>query len=64
MQNNNTETRAALSVSEFCSWAGISASTFYRELNAGRLKTHKIGRKTVIKTVEANSWLNKLPEAV
>lgn len=43
--------------------AGISRSTLYREINAGRLKTHTIatraGTKQLIEVEEFESWLRE-----
>ena len=60
---NTTETRAAFSVTDFCGWANISPSQFYKQVRNGHLKIHKIGRKTIVKTADAEAWLNALPEA-
>ncbi len=52
---------AAFAVRDFCTWANISRSTFYKEVNAGRLKPIKLGKKTLITTGEAERWLASLP---
>lgn len=53
--------RGMFGVDDFCSWAGISRATFYREVAAGRLVARKIGRKTVVPPTEANRWAEALP---
>jgi predicted DNA-binding transcriptional regulator AlpA len=55
--------RGALTVAEFCSWAAIGRSSFYREVKEGRIKLRKLGRKSVITMAEAEAWLNSLPVA-
>ena len=64
LKHPEPDARAAFSVTEFCSWAGISPSRFYKEVKSQRLKIHKIGRKTIVKTTDANAWLDSLPQAV
>ena len=53
--------RGAMSVDEFCAWASIGRSKFYREFNSGRLKVRKIGRKSVVTMSDAQAWLDALP---
>ena len=38
---------------EFCPWVGICAVTGYKEVNAGRLKLTKIGRKSTVAAPDA-----------
>ena len=56
-------TPAAFAVRDFCQWANISRSTFYKEVNAGRIRPVKLGKKTLILRTEAERWLNELPDA-
>ncbi|WP_425416136.1 helix-turn-helix transcriptional regulator [Oricola indica] len=56
-------TNGAFAVTSFCEWAGISRSTLYREIAAGRIQTRKAGSRTLILRAEAEAWLNSLPEA-
>jgi len=53
------ERHGALPVPEFCRLYGIGRSKAYQELNEGRLKAKKIGRKTLI--TNADEWLAALP---
>lgn len=55
--------KGAMSVEEFLHWASIGRTKFYQEVNEGRLKLRKIGRKSVITNADAEAWLNNLPEA-
>lgn len=55
--------KAAMTVDEFCGWASIGRSKFYQEVNEGRIRLRKIGRKSVITMTDAQTWLDGLPEA-
>ena len=55
--------KGALTVDEFCSWAGIGRSKFYNEVKAGRIRVRKIGRKSVVAMADAQAWLESLPVA-
>lgn len=52
---------AAFAVRQFCRWANISRSTFYKEVKAGRINPVKLGGKTLILVKEAERWLASLP---
>jgi hypothetical protein len=52
---------AAFAVREFCAWANISRSSFYKEVQLGRIKPVKAGCKTLILRTEAERWLSSLP---
>ena len=54
--------KAAFTVNEFCVRFGICRSLFYAEVRAGRLKTRKAGRRTLVLTRDADSWAEALPE--
>lgn len=54
----------ALSIAEFAVWAGICRSKVYMEIVAGRLVPHKVGRRTVIWSSEAERWRANLPKYV
>lgn len=54
-------TPGALSVNDFCRWAGIGRTAAYAEMKAGRLTARKFGRRTFIPMIEAERWLNSLP---
>lgn len=53
----------AFTVEEFLDWARIGRTKLYQEINEGRLKPRKLGRKTLILRADAEAWLNSLPEA-
>ncbi len=49
-----------INIKQFCIRYAVSRSTVYREIEAGRLKTLKIGRSTRISEEEAQQWLASL----
>lgn len=51
----------AMTVKEFLVWSRISRTTFYKEVNCGRIKLRKIGNKSVVKREDAETWLQDLP---
>lgn len=50
----------ALSIKEFCRITSIGRSRFYVELNEGRLRAFKVGRRTLIPMEEVERWLQNL----
>jgi hypothetical protein len=54
--------KGAFTLEEFLAWAAIARSKFYQEVNAGRIRMRKIGRKSVITFPDALEWLTSLPE--
>jgi hypothetical protein len=54
--------KGAFTVEEFLAWAAIARSKFYQEVNSGRIRMRKIGRKSVIAFPDAMAWLSSLPE--
>jgi hypothetical protein len=57
----NSTTKEAFSVREFCARYSICRDSFYREIRRGRLKAVKLGTKTMVLKVEADSWAASLP---
>jgi hypothetical protein len=49
--------RQAYRISSFCEAFAIGRSRAYEEINAGRLKTFKLGRMTFISQQSAHDWL-------
>lgn len=52
----------ALTVLEFLDWARISRTTFYKEVNAGRIPLKKVGKRSLVMRSDAEAWLSNLPE--
>lgn len=54
--------QGALSIRDFCRWAGLGRTAVYEEIGAGRLQPKKCGRRTIIPRAEAERWLASLPD--
>lgn len=54
--------KGALTVPQFCDWASIGRSKFYQEVNEGRIRIRKVGRKSVVTVSDAQAWLASLPD--
>jgi excisionase family DNA binding protein len=53
--------KRAFSIAEFCDRYGIRRTKTYEEIKAGRLRIVKVGRRSLIKEADAESWLAALP---
>jgi hypothetical protein len=51
----------AMSLAGFCERYGIGRTKAYEELNSGRLRGRKSGRRTIIAEDDAEDWLRNLP---
>jgi hypothetical protein len=51
----------AMSLAGFCERYGIGRTKAYEELNSGRLRGRKSGRRTIITEDDAEDWLRCLP---
>ena len=51
-----SQSKFAFSPGEFAESHGISRTTVYKEIAAGRLKVSKVGRRTVITLEQAAAW--------
>jgi excisionase family DNA binding protein len=52
--------KAALSVDDFCKSYSVGKTTAYEEINSGRLRAVKAGRRTLIPEECAADWLKSL----
>ena len=52
--------KVAITVKEFLALTSISNTKFYAEVKAGRIKTIKLGRKTLIPATEPKAWMERL----
>ncbi|CUH45418.1 helix-turn-helix domain-containing protein [Ruegeria atlantica] len=59
--NHNTRPRAT-DVSGAVTYTGMSRSTLYEEMKAGRLKYVKIGNSTRLEYDELDRWFNQVAE--
>ncbi len=54
--------KSVYSIKEFCDFYTISRTTFYREVDAGRIRPRKCGRRIIITQRDAQRWLRQLPK--
>lgn len=59
--NTLNDTRLAYSPREAAKLCGIGLTTLYAERKAGRLRTRKLGRKTIVTADAIQDWLAALP---
>ncbi|CAO3416008.1 hypothetical protein [Azospirillum endophyticum] len=59
--SNGIPNTGAMNILDFCKWSGIGRTAVYEEINSGRLKVRKCGRRTLVPTEEAVAWLKSLP---
>ena len=55
--------RPVYPVDEFCEDFGVSRTTAYAEIRAGRLRAFKIGERTMVAGEDAMAWRNRHREA-
>lgn len=53
---------SGLSISEVAESAGLSRQTVYNEINAGRLKTFKVGRRRLVSPAALREWVGRLEQ--
>jgi hypothetical protein len=53
--------REAFAIRQFCARYGICRDTFYAEVRRGRLRALKVGKKTIVLKVDADSSAKSLP---
>ena len=56
------ETKLAYTIPEACNLIGVGVTRFYQEINSGRIKAKKYGRKTLIPANSLKEWFGELPE--
>lgn len=57
---NGPQEKVLYSISEVIEMAGIGRTRLYQELNSGRLKALKIGKRTCVTRANLEAWLLKL----
>ena len=60
MEQPNT---GALTVKDFLAWARISRTTFYKQVNEGRIPLVKVGKRSLVRRIDAENWLSNLQGA-
>lgn len=53
--------RVAYRIDEICKLTGLSRSTIYLEISAGRLRVIKCGNRTLVLVEACKAWLDSLP---
>ena len=57
------EADMAYTINEFCALFKLSKPTVYAEINSGRLRSYKVGRKRCISRQSAQLWQSYLEDA-
>lgn len=53
--------KAAYTIAEFTEAFGIGKTKLFEEINTGRIKARKNGKRTIITAADAQAWLDALP---
>lgn len=51
------QSKALLSIRESCAVTGFSHMTLYNEINAGRLRSLKVGRRRMLTPAAIHDWI-------
>lgn len=54
---------ALMSINEFGAWSRLGRTKIYQEIGSGKLPVLKIGRRTYVRTADAQSWLESYADA-
>lgn len=54
---------AVMTIADFSRWARLGRTRIYEEIASGALAVFKIGRRTYIRTVDAQAWLDRYVRA-
>lgn len=57
MTTSLKEHRLAYSLAELRELTRLSRSTIHKEINEGRLKARKVGRRTIVLVEDAQAWI-------
>lgn len=55
--------KLSYTVDQFLKATGISRWLFYKEVNAGRIRIVKVGKRTLIPATDARAWFERLRAA-
>ena len=56
---SNAIEKVALSLKEVCELTGLKKDLIYQEVNNGRLKSFKIGRRRLFTPASVNEWIKQ-----
>jgi excisionase family DNA binding protein len=59
---SQTNRPMAYTVNQALAEANCGRTKFYEEVNAGRIKTRRLGRRVLILADDLKAWLESLPE--
>jgi len=59
--NKDIGDRAAYSIAESAAMIGVCRDVIYKEIALGRLRSLKIGRRTIVPAAELHRFLSELP---
>lgn len=59
----NTTQTGAFTIPDFMKWSRLGRTKTYQLISDRKLRSVKVGRKTLILRADAEAWLNSLPEA-
>ncbi|MET0085777.1 MAG: helix-turn-helix domain-containing protein [Sedimenticola sp.] len=63
MPTNRSTVKAGYSIPEVMDAMGVCRQTVYNEINAGRLKSFKIGKRRLVSPRALGEWVNRLERA-
>ena len=63
MNNTAGELPVFVPLNEWCRLSGMTRSAAYDALRLGQLKSHKLGRKTLIDVAAGLAWIRAMPAA-
>ena len=55
--------KLAYTVPELVAATGVGRTTLYEEMKAGRLRTCKVGKRTLVTAEDARAWLSTLRDS-
>ena len=59
MPTNTLQLKELISIKEAVALTGLSHVTLYNEINAGRLKSLKVGRRRLIRHAALSEWIEQ-----
>ena len=62
MSQQQEQPKGAMSVNDFALWAGIGRTTAWKEIREGHLRALKVSARTIIRFVDAETWLATRPQ--